>query len=56
MKVGQKTIVRWIAKRAAKRSEGAAAVQPSQLRELDADQQRQVGGGNGSSQLPKLGW
>jgi hypothetical protein len=54
MKVGQKTIVRWIAKRAAKRSEGAA--QPPQLRELDAEQQRQVAGGNGSSQLPKLGW
>ena len=55
MKVGQKTIVRWIAKRAAKRSE-KAAVQSSQLRELDAEQQRQVGGGTGSSQLPKLGW
>jgi hypothetical protein len=55
MKLGQKTIVRWIAKRAAKRSEGVT-VQPSQLRELDTEQQRQVGGGNGSSQLPKLGW
>jgi hypothetical protein len=55
MKVAQKTIVRWIAKRAAKRSEGAV-VQPSQLRELDAEQQRHVGGGSGSSQLPKHGW
>jgi hypothetical protein len=55
MKVDQKTIVRWIAKRAAKRSEGKVT-QPSQLRELDAEQQRQVGGGNGSSQLPKGVW
>jgi hypothetical protein len=55
MKVGQKTIVRWIAKRAAKRSEGAV-VQPASLRELSADQQRRVGGGNGSSQLPKTTW
>jgi hypothetical protein len=56
MKVGQKTIVRWIAKRAAKRGEGAV-VQPSPLlRELSAEQQRQVGGGNGSSQLPKTTW
>jgi hypothetical protein len=55
MKVGQKTIVRWIAKRAAKRSEGTM-VQPSPLRELSPEQQRQVGGGNGSSQLPKTTW
>jgi hypothetical protein len=54
MKVGQKTIVRWIAKRAAKRGEGAV-VRPSSLRELSAEQQRQVGGGSGSSQLPKVG-
>jgi hypothetical protein len=56
MKVGQKTIVRWIAKRAAKRSKGAA-VQASQLRELDAEQQRQVGGGTGTgTSSPRLGW
>jgi hypothetical protein len=55
MKVGQKTIVRWIAKRAAKRSE-ATVTQPSSIRELSVEQQRQVGGGNGSSQLPKTTW
>jgi hypothetical protein len=54
MKVGQKTIVRWIAKRAAKRNEGTG-LQPSPLRELSTEQQRQVGGGNGSTQLPKVG-
>jgi hypothetical protein len=55
MKVGQKTIVRWIAKRAAKRSEGAA-VPPAPIRELEAVQLRHVGGGDGGSQLPKHGW
>jgi hypothetical protein len=55
MKVGQKTIVRWIAKRVTKRGEGTA-VQSLPLRELSAEQQRQVGGGSGPSQLPKLGW
>jgi hypothetical protein len=54
MKVGQKTIVRWIAQRVTKRGEGAV-VQPSPLRELSAVQQRRVGGGNGSTQLPKVG-
>jgi hypothetical protein len=55
MKVAQKTIVRWISKRSAKRSE-TAVFQPSALRELSAEQQRQVGGGSGSSQLPKTTW
>jgi len=50
MKVGQKAIVRWISKQAAKRS-GAAARKASfaELRELDADQLRHVSGGGGGS-------
>jgi hypothetical protein len=57
MKVGQKTIVRWISKRLAKRSEVTATKTASAaLVELDAEQLRHVGGGTGSSQLPKVGW
>jgi hypothetical protein len=55
MKVAQKTIVRWIAKRAAKRS-AVVASQQAAPRELSAEQQRHVGGGNASSQLPKTTW
>lgn len=57
MKVGQKTIVRWISKRLAKRSEVPATKTASAaLIELDSEQLRHVGGGTGSSQLPKVGW
>jgi hypothetical protein len=54
MKVGQKTIVRWISKRAAKRSESAPGKTPiAELRELSPEMLRHVGGGNGS---PYKGW
>jgi hypothetical protein len=57
MKVGQQAMVRWMSKLVAKsagRSDNKAAA--LELRELSADQQRQVGGGNGGSlQLPKVG-
>jgi hypothetical protein len=57
MKVGQRTIVRWISKRVGKRSESAArGTTPASLRELDSEQLRHVSGGNGSAQLPKTGW
>jgi hypothetical protein len=58
MKVGQKTIVRWMSKLAAK---GTSHRQQKQfatgLRELDIEQQRHVSGGVGvASQLPNKGW
>jgi hypothetical protein len=57
MKVGQKSIVRWISQRVGKLSESTvhkAAL--SQVRELEAVELRQVSGGSGSSSLPKVGW
>ena len=56
MKVGQKSIVRWISARVGKRIEPTMPKSPlSQLRELETEQLRQVSGGTGSS-LPKVGW
>ena len=57
MKVGQKIIVRWMSKLVANgasrsvRKQGTAA-----LRELDVEQLRHVGGGDGASQSPNKGW
>jgi hypothetical protein len=51
MKVGQKAIVRWIAKVAAVGSIPAVRSQRVELRELDAGQLRHVSGGNGGSTL-----
>jgi hypothetical protein len=58
MKVGQKIIVRWMSKLVAKGSGRSAGKQfAANLRELDTEQLRYVGGGNGSStQLPKGTW
>jgi uncharacterized membrane protein YqiK len=56
MKVGQKNLVRWISERVGKRSEPIIKSRASQMRELDSEQLRHVGGGNGSTQLPKVGW
>lgn len=58
MKVGQKSIVRWMTKWVSKSVEPTSHKQASRsLREIDSDQLRQVSGGNGgSSQLPKTGW
>lgn len=57
MKVGQKTIVRWISKQVAKRSESSAGKSLlTGMRELDADQLRHVSGGSGSTNLPKTTW
>jgi hypothetical protein len=57
MKVGQKTIVRWMSKLVANGAGRSPRQQNSAaLRELDVEQLRHVGGGNGSSQLPKTGW
>ena len=58
MKVGQKSIVRWVSKWANKSQEPAGNKQaPKGLREIDSEQLRQVSGGTGgSSQLPKTGW
>ena len=58
MKVGQKSIVRWISIVVAKVS-GQPARKPfgSKLRELDSKQLRHVGGGDGgASQSPKGTW
>jgi hypothetical protein len=58
MKVGQKTIVRWMSKLAARRAGRLGQKQSATgLREVTADQLRHVSGGDGgSSQLPKTGW
>ncbi len=58
MKVGQKTIVRWMSKVTAKGTSQQARNQAvSKLRELDAEQLRHVSGGDGgASQLPKGTW
>jgi hypothetical protein len=57
MKVGQKTIVRWISKQVAKRSESSAGKSLlTGMRELDADQLRHVSGGSGPANLPKTNW
>jgi hypothetical protein len=56
MKVGQKTIVRWISKLAAKDAGRSARGQSdSKLQALDSEQLRQVSGGAGSTQLPRVG-
>jgi hypothetical protein len=57
MKVGQKAIVRWMSKLVAKDSRRAVRGQAAaKLEELDSEQLRQVGGGNGGgTQLPKVG-
>jgi hypothetical protein len=57
MKVGQKTIVRWMSKLVAQGSgRSARHRQVAKLHELDLEQLRHVGGGNGESQLPNKGW
>jgi hypothetical protein len=58
MKVGQKTIVRWMSKLVANGASRSARKQYSAgLRELDAEQLRHVSGGNGgASQSPNKGW
>jgi len=58
MKVGQKTIVRWMSKLVAK-GNGRSTRKPSVpgLRELDTEQLRYVSGGDGGpNQLPNKGW
>jgi hypothetical protein len=57
MKVGQKTIVRWIAQVASVGRSQADRKQHVQLRELDAGQLRNVSGGTGgSTQSPGKTW
>lgn len=58
MKVGQKSIVRWMSKLVATGASRSARKQcVVGLRELDVEQLRHVSGGNGgSSQTPTKGW
>lgn len=57
MKVGQNSIVRWVAKLVAKEPAKVSANQPTGLRTLDADQLRQVSGGTGTTpSSPNKGW
>lgn len=57
MKVGQKSIIRWVAKLVAKEPSGAQRKAGTELQTLSTDQLRQVSGGTGgSSQLPNKGW
>jgi hypothetical protein len=54
MKVGQKAIVRWIAKRVSKRTQ--TPTEQVSHRVLSGEEVRQVAGGSGGSQLPKHTW
>jgi hypothetical protein len=57
MKAGQKTIVRWMSKLVANGASRSVRKQSTAaLRELDVDQLRHVGGGDGASQSPNKGW
>lgn len=57
MQVGQKSIIRWVAKLVAKEPGGAQRKAGTELRVLSADQLRQVSGGTGGSQgTPTKGW
>lgn len=58
MKVGQKSLVRWMSKLVAQgASSSTRKPMPTGLRELDAEQLRHISGGTGgSSQLPNKGW
>ena len=57
MKAGQKTIVRWMSKLVATGASRSVRKQSTAaLRELDVEQLRYVGGGDGTSQLPNKGW
>lgn len=57
MKVGQKSIIRWVAKLVAKEPGSAERKAGTELRVLSADQLRQVSGGTGTSTgTPTKGW
>lgn len=57
MKVGQKSIIRWVAKLVAKEPSSAERKAGTELRVLSADQLRQVSGGTGTSTgSPNKGW
>lgn len=57
MKVGQKSIIRWVAKLVAKEPRGAEHKTGNELRVLSTDQLRQVSGGaGGSAGSPNKGW
>lgn len=57
MKVGQKSIVRWVAKLLVKESGRAQRKSSGELQTLSADQLRQVSGGVGESNgTPTKGW
>lgn len=58
MKLGQSSIVRWVSKLVAKEpSQRVQQVRAANLRVLDTDQLRKVGGGGGgSAQSPFKGW
>jgi hypothetical protein len=57
MKIGQKSLARWMSKLVAQGA-GRSTRKPmaAGLRELDAEQLRQVSGGLSEAQLPKTGW
>ena len=57
MKVGQNSIIRWVAKLVAKEPGHAERKAGAELQTLNADQLRQVSGGTGSSSgTPTKGW
>jgi hypothetical protein len=57
MKVGQKSIVRWVAKLVGKEARSAERKAGNELPVLSTDQLRQVSGGTGTSQgTPTKTW
>jgi hypothetical protein len=57
MKVGQKSVVRWVSKLVAGGANARQKQPVAHLRVLDATQVRHVSGGDGgSTQLPNKGW
>jgi hypothetical protein len=57
MKVGQKSLVRWMSKLVAQGTGRSTRTPvPAGLRELDAEQLRHVGGGLGATQSPGKTW
>ena len=57
MKVGQKSLVRWVSKLMAQGvSRSTRKATSAGLRELDVEQLRHVGGGNGQTSTPYKGW
>jgi hypothetical protein len=56
MKVGQKSIVRWVAKLVSPVGRRTAQRDASKFQALDSEQLRHVAGGSGTTTTPYKGW